>query len=94
LHHRGPALLDSCKQTQQHIEEFFVTTKKKNAPALRGPITVYSLAQWCEMRGLSMATARRLNADGKLKFTKLSERRIGIRSDHDQEYLDACEVGS
>jgi hypothetical protein len=31
-----------------------------------------------------------LNKTGKLKFTKLSERRIGIRSDHDREYLDSC----
>jgi hypothetical protein len=31
----------------------------------------------------------RLIASGRLKATYLSERRIGIRSDHDREYLDA-----
>jgi hypothetical protein len=33
---------------------------------------------------------RRLVLAGKLKLTHLSERRRGVRSDHDQEYLDAC----
>jgi hypothetical protein len=32
----------------------------------------------------------RLIASGRVKATYLSERRIGIRSDHDREYLDAC----
>jgi hypothetical protein len=72
-----------------------MTIRKQIAPAQqRGPIVVYTLDEWCRMRKLSRATARRLNAEGKLKFTQLSERRIGIRSDHDQEYLDACDVGS
>jgi predicted site-specific integrase-resolvase len=57
-------------------------------------ITVIPLIEWCKLRGISRATARRLILAGKVKATRLSERRIGIRSDHDQEYLDACEVGS
>ena len=71
-----------------------MTRRERTATQQRGPITVYTLDEWCRMRKLSRATARRLNAEGKLKFTQLSERRIGIRSDHDQEYLDACDVGS
>jgi hypothetical protein len=27
---------------------------------------------------------------GKLKTVQLSECRVGVRSDHDREYLDAC----
>jgi hypothetical protein len=42
------------------------------------------------MRGISVATGRRLAAAGKIKITHLSERIIGVRSDHDQEYLDSC----
>jgi hypothetical protein len=41
------------------------------------------------LRGFSTATGRRLVAAGRVKVTRLSERRIGIRSDHDQEYLDS-----
>jgi hypothetical protein len=36
----------------------------------------------------------RLIASGRVKATKMSERRIGIRSDHDQEYLDSCARGA
>jgi hypothetical protein len=54
------------------------------------PIVVYPFREWCKMRGVSVATGRRLAAAGKVKITHLSERIIGIRSDHDQEYLDSC----
>jgi predicted site-specific integrase-resolvase len=53
-------------------------------------IVVYPFLSWCEMRGISVATGRRLIAAGRVKATQLSARRIGIRSDHDQQYLDAC----
>jgi predicted site-specific integrase-resolvase len=56
----------------------------------RAPIEFYLLREWCQMRGISKATARRLHLAGKLKLTRLSERRVGVRSDHDREYLDAC----
>jgi len=54
------------------------------------PIVVYPFREWCAMRGISVATGRRLAAAGKVKVTHLSERIIGVRSDHDQEYLDSC----
>jgi hypothetical protein len=53
-------------------------------------IVVYPLREWCVLRGISVATARRLIADGRVKVTEMSERCIGIRSDHDLEYLDSC----
>jgi hypothetical protein len=53
-------------------------------------IVVYPFLDWCKMRGISVATGRRLAAAGRVKLTQLSERRIGVRSDHDQEYLDNC----
>jgi predicted site-specific integrase-resolvase len=65
---------------------------RTRAPEKR--IIVYSIPEWAKMRGVSTATAKRLIAKGKLKVTQLSERRRGIRSDHDQEYLDSCEVQS
>jgi hypothetical protein len=54
------------------------------------PIVVYTFPEWCKLRGFSIATGRRIVASGKVKVTRLSERRIGIRSDHDAEYLDSC----
>jgi predicted site-specific integrase-resolvase len=54
------------------------------------PLVVFPFLEWCQMRGISPATGRRLIAAGKVKVTQLSTRRIGVRSDHDREYLDAC----
>jgi hypothetical protein len=56
----------------------------------RQPIVVYPFRDWCKMRGISVATGRRLAAAGRVRLTQLSTRRIGVRSDHDQEYLDSC----
>ena len=56
------------------------------------PLVVYSFLDWCAMRGFSVSTGRRLINSGRVKITRLSERRIGIRSDHDLEYLNSCQV--
>jgi predicted site-specific integrase-resolvase len=48
------------------------------------------MAQWCELRGVSRWTAARLAKAGKLKITEMSPRLIGVREDHDREYLDSC----
>ena len=53
-------------------------------------LVVYTFKEWCALRGFSEATGRRLIASKQVKVTHLSERRIGIRTDHDQEYLDSC----
>jgi hypothetical protein len=53
-------------------------------------LVVYPFEEWCALRGISVPTGRRIVAAGKVKVTHLSERRIGIRSDHDLEYLDSC----
>jgi hypothetical protein len=62
----------------------------QHAALERGHVVVYSLREWAEMRSLSLPTARRLAAAGRVKLTYLSTRRVGVRSDHDQEYLDSC----
>jgi hypothetical protein len=56
------------------------------------PIVIYTLSEWCKMRHVSRTTAWRLNKSGRLKITKLSDRLVGVRSDHDAEYLASCEV--
>ena len=64
--------------------------QRQRQASFQSPIVVYPFREWCKMRGVSVATGRRLAAAGKVKITHLSERIIGIRSDHDQEYLDSC----
>jgi hypothetical protein len=50
--------------------------------------------EWVKLRGISLSTAERLAARGKVKITYLSPRRKGVREDHDQEYLDSCVRGA
>jgi hypothetical protein len=69
---------------------FKMTIRERERHPRKSPIIVYPFLDWCRMRGISVATGRRLVADGRVKVTQLSERRIGVRSDHDQEYLDSC----
>jgi hypothetical protein len=55
-------------------------------------IFVVPFLDWCEAKGISESTGRRLIRKGKVKITHLSARRIGVRSDHDLEYLEACDA--
>ena len=51
---------------------------------------VQSLPEFAKRANLSVATLRRLVAAGDgPPVTRLSERRIGIRNDHGQQWLDA-----
>jgi hypothetical protein len=62
-----------------------------NAPPVAPPIPrVIPWLEWCKLRGISLSTAERLARAGKVKVTYLSERRKGVREDHDREYLDSC----
>lgn len=57
----------------------------------RSPILrVIPWLEWVKLRGISASTAERLRRAGKVKITQLSPRRIGVREDHDREYLDSC----
>lgn len=51
---------------------------------------IRSLKEFAAQAGISMATLRRLIAakDGP-RITQLSPRRLGVRDDHGQEWLDA-----
>jgi hypothetical protein len=63
---------------------------RRAKPQAHTPIIVYPFLDWCKMRGISVPTGRRLIAAGRVKVTQLSDRRMGIRSDHDLEYLNNC----
>jgi hypothetical protein len=65
-----------------------VPTSQKSA------LRVIPFAEWCRLRGFSRWTGRRLALAGKVKITQMSPRLIGVREDHDREYLDACVRGA
>ena len=82
----------SVPETEQERAARLTKERERRAQhrAQSSALVVHPFKEWCVLRGLSEANARRLIACGRLKATHLSERRIGIRSDHDQEYLDSC----
>ena len=52
---------------------------------------VLTFKQWIEKNGLSDRTGRRILKSGNgPKITRLSERRVGIRTDHDLAWLESC----
>ena len=53
------------------------------------PIVVYSFREWCGLVGVSLPTGYRLLKQGKIKTVQLSARRIGVRSDEHERFLDA-----
>jgi hypothetical protein len=55
-----------------------------------GLVVVHPFVDWCQMRGISVATGRRLIAKGAVKAVQLSERRIGVTPDDDRQYLANC----
>jgi predicted DNA-binding transcriptional regulator AlpA len=63
--------------------------KLARAAERRQPVRVFSINKFCELSGFSPRTGHRLikSGDGP-KITRLSDRRIGIREDHYQEWLD------
>jgi predicted DNA-binding transcriptional regulator AlpA len=55
------------------------------------PRRVRSLRETAELAGISLATLRRQIAEGTgPTVTRLSARRVGVRDDHRQEWLDRC----
>ena len=56
----------------------------------RPPYRVIPFLDWCKLNGFSRATGQRIINSGRVKVTYLSERRIGIREDHNAEFQDSC----
>src|SRR6516164_10559133 len=73
------------RQRQQHRRAALETS-----PRFADVIRVIPWLEWCELRAISLSTAERLARAGKVKVTYMSERRKGVREDHDREYLDSC----
>ena len=54
---------------------------------------ILSFKDWCQLNSISEATGRRLIRAGKVRVTRLSERRIGIGEDDNADYQAACAQG-
>jgi predicted DNA-binding transcriptional regulator AlpA len=51
---------------------------------------VLTLAQWADLNSISYAHAKRLIASGQgPKLIRLSERRIGVREDHNEQWQNS-----
>ena len=91
-HRRKPQAKHTTKETKQQriarLKE--VEEQRAQQRAQSTGVVVYPFKEWCLIRGISEPTGRRLIRAGKVRVTRLSKRRVGIRSDHDAEYLDAC----
>ena len=100
----GPAVAPSNRRKSKKSKSKPVTLRRESerqrqlerkasletSPRFAGVVRVIPWLEWCELRGLSLSTAERLMRAGKVKVTFLSKRRKGVRTDHDQEYLDSC----
>jgi hypothetical protein len=51
---------------------------------------ILTFKQWCVLNSISEATGRRLIRAGKVRITRLSERRIGIGEDDNAEFQQRC----
>jgi hypothetical protein len=78
------------KRHEQRRERALQRLKWQLEAVKAGHVVVYQIPDWCLLRGFSIPTGRRVIKAGRVKVTDLSDRRQGIRSDHDQEYLDSC----
>ena len=58
--------------------------------ASHSAVYITPFLDWCVMRGISPSTGRRLANAGKVRITHMSARRIGVRSDHDAQFLAAA----
>jgi predicted site-specific integrase-resolvase len=54
---------------------------------------ILSFKDWCALNSISEATGRRLIKAGKVRITRLTERRIGISETQNAEYQAACDAG-
>ena len=87
----NPPAVNKRQRGQIRTREQLYEAARQQAEALPEEIVrVIPFKQWCVIRGISEAVAHRLVKKGKLRITRLSERRIGVRTDDDRAYLDAC----
>jgi hypothetical protein len=78
----------------EHRQRQREESERQREASQRSPFPrVIPWLEWVKLRGISASTAERLKRTGRVKITQLSPRRIGVREDHDREYLDSCVRG-
>jgi predicted DNA-binding transcriptional regulator AlpA len=79
---------DLSREVQAMPEDISMSVRDR--AAVQQPKRVFKFKEWCELNGFSQDTGFRLLRAGKgPKVTQLSDRRIGIREDHNAEWQDA-----
>jgi hypothetical protein len=53
---------------------------------------VMPFRDWARLKGLSLDTAKRLRAAGKIRVVRLSSSRIGVSASADAAYMASCET--
>ena len=69
---------------------FFREAERQNS---RRSQRILSFKDWCALNNISEATGRRIIRAGKVRVTRLSERRIGIGEDDNADYQARCARG-
>jgi predicted site-specific integrase-resolvase len=67
--------------------------RQRQRQASRRSQRILSFRQWCILNGISESTGRRLIRAGKVRVTRLSERRIGIGEDDNADFQARCAEG-
>jgi hypothetical protein len=84
----------SLQERQQRQRAASQTNPQQSAP-IRSPFQkVKPLAAWCQDKGFSLSTGRRLVKAGKLRLTHLSPRRVGVSEADDAAYMKAARDGA
>jgi hypothetical protein len=60
--------------------------RRQRAESHRTSQRILTFKQWCVLNSISEATGRRLIRAGKVRVTRLSERRIGISESANADY--------
>jgi hypothetical protein len=63
-------------------------------PSVPGFERVLPFADWCRLKNFSANTGKRLIREGKVKITRLSQKRIGVSESADRQFMQACESAS
>jgi hypothetical protein len=67
--------------------------QRQRAESHRTSQRILTFKAWIELNGISESTGRRLIKSGKVRITRLSERRIGISESDNADYQAACAEG-
>ena len=68
--------------------------QRQRAESHRTSQRILTFKQWCALNSISEATGRRIVRAGKVRITRLSERRIGIGELDNADFQARCASGA